>query len=47
MKNLTYSGFLRSEEKFYSTGEEWANAITHALATVAARRTGVPDDLCY
>lgn len=36
MKNLTYSGFLRSDEKFYSTGEEWANAITHALATVAA-----------
>ena len=35
-ENLTYSGFLRSDEKFYSTGEEWANAITHALATVAA-----------
>jgi hemolysin III len=36
MNSLTYSGFQRSEDKFYSLGEEWANAISHGAATVAA-----------
>lgn len=32
----TYSGFVRTESKFYSTGEEIANAITHGLAFAAS-----------
>lgn len=33
---ITYSGFTRTNERFYSTGEEIANAISHGLAFVAA-----------
>lgn len=36
MKERTYSGFVRTEQKFYSNGEEWVNSITHGLATIAA-----------
>ena len=32
----TYSGFLRTQEKFYTCGEEIANAISHGLAVVAS-----------
>ncbi|WP_290448948.1 hemolysin III family protein, partial [uncultured Parasutterella sp.] len=33
---ITYSGFTRTNERFYSTGEEIANAVSHGLAFVAA-----------
>ena len=33
---ITYSGFVRTETKFYSTGEEIANAVTHGLAFAAS-----------
>ncbi len=36
MLEMSYSGFVRTEDKFYSLGEEWANSITHAVATIAA-----------
>ena len=34
--DCTYSGFLRTQEKFYTCGEEIANAISHGLAVVAS-----------
>lgn len=33
---LTYSGFLRTNDHFYSFGEELANAITHGIATAVS-----------
>ncbi len=36
MKQITYSGFVRTSDRFYSLGEEIANAITHGIACIAS-----------
>ncbi len=33
---ISYTGFARTNQKFYTFGEEWANAMTHGGATAAA-----------
>ncbi len=36
MASVSYSGFVRTDDRFYSFGEEWANSVTHAIAAIAA-----------